>query len=392
MTLESLPLTPNGKINRKALPAPNEEISREHEYIAPRNPSEETLAKIFANLLNVKNVGVNDNFFELGGHSILAVRLMSRIQQQFEVSLPLATLFQNPTVEQLVGLLDSSTVGLNSILVPIKTNGDKSPLFCIHPVGGNVLCYADLANHLDQNYSIYGLQSQGLDGLKIPLSSIEEMASEYIKEIEKVQPQEPYHLIGWSMGGLIAFEIARQLETKNKSVALLTLIDSYAPNAISLPSAIDEVTIINQLAQDWSGIYGRKLDISIETLRKLELGDRIKYLFEQAKKQDLFPAEMEMEQMVSIWKVFKANMMAIYHYQPKIYSGSMILLNASQRSSEIINEPTYGWNSFVQGKVQASTITGDHYTIVKAPQVKHLAAELNNYLQLFSGQEQGDLK
>ncbi|NEQ64891.1 MAG: amino acid adenylation domain-containing protein [Symploca sp. SIO2D2] len=390
VTLDTLPLTPNGKVNRKALPAPDGKIIRENEYVATRTQNEEIIANIFANVLSVQNVGIHDNFFELGGHSLLAICLMSEIQQQFQKNLPLATLFQNPTVEQLANLIRSSVNILNSILVPIKTSGNKTPLFCIHPVGGNVLCYADLASYLDRDYPVYGLQSLGLDGQQPPITSVEEMAFHYIEAIQQVQPEGPYNLIGWSMGGVIAYEMAQQLEAKNEPVALLTLIDSYTPTVISLPSEIDEAMIVNQLAQDWGGLYGQDLDIPLETLRKLESPEQVKHLFEQAKQQAIFPPEIEIEHIQNLWKVFQTNLIAMYHYQPKTYSGSIILLNASETPPEVIKDPTQGWGSLVLSDIQTHTITGDHYTIIKVPQVKCLTEKLNGHLKLIQSQQDRD--
>uniref|UniRef100_A0A1D9G7P5 Carrier domain-containing protein n=1 Tax=Moorena producens (strain JHB) TaxID=1454205 RepID=A0A1D9G7P5_MOOP1 len=387
VTLDSLPLTPNGKVDRFALPAPDGEITREHQYVAPRTTIELQLTQIWSDVLNLTSVGVQDNFFELGGHSLNAVRLMSQIQQQFQINLPLATLFQSPTIEQLASLLGSSVNTQNPILVGIKTSGNQPPLFCIHPVGGNVLCYAELARHLDQDYPVYGLQSLGLDGQQQPLTSVEEMASHYIEAIQPIQPQGPYHLIGWSFGGVIAYEMAQQLQAKNEPVALLTLIDSYAPTLIRKPSEIDQAMIVNLLAQDLGGLYGQELDISHETLRQLEASQQVLHLFEQAKQQGIFPSDLEIEQMRSLWEVFQANITANYHYKPKAYPGSVLLLKASQTSPAVIEDPTHGWGSLVLGDIQTHTITGDHFTIMKAPQVEVITAELNNYLMLIQSQQ-----
>ncbi|AOX02682.1 hypothetical protein BJP34_27465 [Moorena producens PAL-8-15-08-1] len=433
VTLDTLPLTPNGKVDRKSLPAPDGVVTSVEEYVAPRTPTEEIIANIFANVLGLQDVGIHDNFFELGGHSLLAVRLMSQIKQQFQINLPLATLFQSPTIEQLASLLGSSVNTQNPILVGIKTSGNQPPLFCIHPVGGNLLCYAELARHLDQDYPVYGLQSLGLDGQQQPLTSVEEMASHYIQAIQQIQPQGSYHLIGWSFGGVIAYEMAQQLQTKNTSVALLTLIDSYvptlirkpseidqamivnlfigwsmggviayemaqqlqaknepvalltlidsyAPTLIQMPLEIDQAMIVNQLAQDLGGLYGQELDISHETLRKLEPDEQVLHLFEQSKQQGILPSDLEIELMRSLWKVLKANITAYYHYKPKAYPGSLLLINASQTSPGVIEDPTHGWGSLVNGDIQTHTITGDHYTIIKAPQVEALTTELNKYL------------
>ncbi|NEO74192.1 non-ribosomal peptide synthetase, partial [Moorena sp. SIO3H5] len=380
VTLDTLPLTPNGKVDRFALPAPDGEITREHKYVPPRTTIELQLTQIWSDVLNLTSVGVQDNFFDLGGHSLLAVRLMSKIQQQFQINLPLATLFQSPTIEQLASLLDSSVDTSDSILVGIKTSGNQPPLFCIHPVGGNILCYADLARHLDQDYPVYGLQSLGLDGQQQPLTSVEEMAYHYIEAIKPIQTQGPLHLIGWSFGGVIAYEMAQQLQAKNTPVALLALIDSYAPTLIRKPLEIDQAMIINQLAQDLGGLYGQELDISLETLRKIELDEQVLHLFEQGKQQGIFPSDLEIDQMRSLWEIFKANMAANYHYQPKTYPGSVLLINASKTSPAVLEDRTHGWGSLVNGDIQTHTITGDHYTIMKAHQVEVMTAKFNNYL------------
>ena len=388
VTLDTLPLTPNGKVDRKALPIPNLDLTREREYIAPRTTLELQMTQIWSKILDINLIGVRDNFFELGGHSLLAVRLMSKIQQQFQQNIPLASLFQNPTIEQLARLLHSSANPSNSLLVPVKTTGKQPPLFLIHPVGGNVLCYADLAGRLDGDYPIYGLQSLGLDGQQQPLASIEEMASLYIKAIQQVQPHGSYHLIGWSMGGVIVYEMAQQLQAKNESVGLLGLIDSYAPTVIPKPSEIDRAIIIKQLAQDWGGIYGRELDISLERLRKLEPDEQVKHLFNRAKQQSIFPPEIEIEQMLALWNVFQANVIADYHYQPKSYSGSILLIHASESPLEVTENSTHGWDALVLDEIQTHTITGDHYTIMRSPQVEELTAIINNYQSQIQGQQE----
>src|SRR5262249_1832473 len=156
-----------------------------------------------------------DNFFELGGHSLLAVRLMVKIRQATGKTLPLTSLFQGATVEHLASILHQKEGKFSHrSLVPIHPQGSKPPFFCVHPIGGNVLCYYELAQELGPDQPFYGLQSQGLDGLQPPEADIESMAAHYIQEIKTVQKEGPYHLGGWSMGGMIAFEMARQLKSQ----------------------------------------------------------------------------------------------------------------------------------------------------------------------------------
>src|SRR6185295_7366109 len=236
--LPALPLLPSGKVDRKALPAPDRGPAPG--YMAPRNPAEEILAEIWQEVLGLERVGAHDNFFELGGHSLLAVLLMARIEKRFGKSLSLATLFAAPTVESLAALLSRSDGHQQgrSPLVAIQPQGDRPPFFCVHPVGGNVLCYLDLARHLPPDQPFYALQSPEPGGDQP--ASIEEMAALYLSELRRIQPEGPYRLGGWSMGGLIAFEMARQLESAGQELDLVVLIDTPPPAAQPGPPPSDD--------------------------------------------------------------------------------------------------------------------------------------------------------
>ena len=221
--LNSLPLTPNGKVDRRALLASGLTASGHGpEFISPRDLIEFQLAHIWADVLGVDRVGVRDNFFEIGGHSLLAVRLMARIQQCFGKELPLSTLFEGATVEHLASILRQQAEPPPwSPLVAIQPRGSNPAFFCVHPGGGNVLCYVGLARHLGPDQPFYAFQSRGLNGEQPICTRIEEMASIYIEAMRAVQPEGPYFLGGWSVGGVVAFEMARQLEAQGEQVALL---------------------------------------------------------------------------------------------------------------------------------------------------------------------------
>lgn len=229
--LDTLPLTPNGKVDRTALPTPNKVNSElEKIFVAPRTTTEQTLAKIWADVLNLERVGIYENFFDLGGDSFLAMRLVERVQQQFEQELPLFNLFLAPTVEQLAKTLSPSANAPSwSPLVPLQPFGSKPPFFCVHPILGVVLPYYELSRHLGPDQPFYGLQPFGLDGKQSPFTRIEEMASHYIEAVRFIQPRGPYYIGGWSFGGLVAFEMAQQLLSSGHQVALLAMLDTLAP-------------------------------------------------------------------------------------------------------------------------------------------------------------------
>ncbi|MGB6679645.1 MAG: amino acid adenylation domain-containing protein, partial [Terriglobales bacterium] len=231
--LQAMPLTPNGKINRRGLPVPEVEVHSD--AIAPAtDPFESQLVRIWEEVLGRKPIGIRDNFFELGGHSLLAARLMHRIGQTLNKTVPLAMLLEAPTIESLASTLRQDGWSHHwSSLVPLQPHGSHSPFFCIHGVGGNVVGFHELAQHMKPDYPLYGLQSQGLDGKHSCHTRIEDMAAHYLEEIHTIQAKGPYHLGGFSLGGLVAYEMACQLVARGEEVGLLVLFDTYAGNVKS---------------------------------------------------------------------------------------------------------------------------------------------------------------
>jgi amino acid adenylation domain-containing protein len=229
VVVEALPREADGRVDRMALPTPPEEEFEVEDYVAPRNKTEEVLATIWQELLNLEKVSVKDSFFDLSGQSLLAVRLFNRIEQACKRRLPVAMLFRAPTIEQLAYELTSCD-GTSSewpSLVPIQRQGAKPPLFLVHGAGGNVLLYGALAKRLEPDYPLYGLQSRGLDGQSKPLQTIEEMAVHYLQEIRTVQSSGPYLLGGYCLGGTVAYEMAQRLIAQGESVALVAMFDTY---------------------------------------------------------------------------------------------------------------------------------------------------------------------
>ena len=370
--LEVIPLTPNRKVNRRALPAPDAENLSASSFIPPRNRVELQLSQIWSDVLNVSSIGVTSNFFDLGGHSLLAVRLMARIESKLGIHLPLTTLFTEPTIEEQANLLSTNgNIQFSSPLVPIQASGDLPPLFCVHPVGGNVLCYAELARHLGNNQPLYGLQSPGLSGDEKPSSTIEEMAAIYIKALQEIQPEGPYYLGGWSMGGVVAWEMAGQLQEAGREVALVALIDSYAPNQISAGVETDDTALANSLAADLGGIFGTELPISAGDIEQLQPEEQLQHIFATAKRFNLLPPEVDIEQMGRLFEVFKANRVALANYQPQPYSGRAVQFSAS------LPEEDRGWSSLVRGELETVVIPGDHYEMMRSPHVRVLASQLN---------------
>ncbi|MFL5356299.1 amino acid adenylation domain-containing protein [Archangium sp.] len=376
--LEAFPLTPSGKVNRRALPAPDpgrQESSRS--YVAPRTALEVRVARVWEELLGIHPIGVRDNFFELGGNSLLAIRLLSRIRTSTGKSLPVAALFQDATVEHLAGLLRQEA-GPWSPLVELRKGDGKRPFFCVHAVGGTVLGYVELARLLGPEQPFYGLQSRGLDGDQEPCGSVEEMAALYIEAIRSVQPRGPYLLGGWSMGGSIALEMARQLQARGEQVDLLALIDSYdlTPAVAGLSPEHQEASRLGVLFyRDLLRAAGQELPVSEEALARMG-PEELSGTLEEASKAAASVLGAGVQPLQALRRVFEENLRAAWRYVPPRYEGRITVFEASESALR-----AQGGTRFVTTGVDVHALEGDHYSILRGPGVEALAARLSSCLE-----------
>ncbi len=381
VTLDALPVTPNGKIDRRALPAPElQPAASESGFTAPRDTLEIELQSIWEKVLGVRPISVTDNFFDLGGHSLLAVRLFAQIKERFNRDLPLATLFQAPTVEQLAGILrQKGWVAPSRSLVAIQAGGTKKPLFCVHAVGGNVLSYQNLAYYLGKDRPVYGLQSRGLDGQTEPHTKIEDMAADYIKEMRTVQPHGPYFIAGYSSGGVVAFEIAQQLVAAGEKVALLALLDTSNP----LLYYKETPPLSYQLYIHWLNLNRlepkQKLNYFVDLVigNSQGLMEKIAGKFYQWTGRAL-PNSGELPELFR--RIEEVNRLAVRNYVPKRYSGKVTLLRAIERPTRKYYDPYLGWGEIAAGGVEIVEVPGHHKTLILEPCVRFLAEKLREYL------------
>ena len=244
--LEALPLTHNNKVDRRALPMPDRIRSVEETFTPPLTLFEEVLAGIWSEVLRLDSVGIHDNFFELGGHSLLAVRVLTQIEKTFGKNLPLATLFQSPTIEQLANILRQKgwSAPCESLVV-IQSGGSKRPLFFIHVLGEGLNFCRSLTNHLNPEQPIYGLAVGIMD--EVSLNKVEDVVTHYIKEMRSIQPEGPYLLAGIYCGGRVAYEMAQQLDEQGQKVALLALLDTLKDG-----EAIKIIPVKERVLAHWS--------------------------------------------------------------------------------------------------------------------------------------------
>lgn len=393
ITLDKLPLTPSGKIDRQRLLTWQTDVSHtSREFIAPRDMLEFQLAQVWEELLQVRPIGVRDDFFtHLGGHSLLTIRLLSRIQERFGANVPLFQLYQNSTIESQVKFLkmqnmafeEQETAPLNTPLVAIQPHGTNPPFFCIHPLDGNVTCYIDLAAQLHPDQPFYGVQSPMLYQEQTTLTSIEEMAACYIKAIRTVQETGPYHLGGWSLGGLLAFEVARQFQDQGEAVDLLAIFDRSAPISANHTGAIDEAQLLQVLSEKLSDFLGQAVVIDPDAFIHLELEEQLTYLqtlLETA--ADYTPSSAELWQLKRFLLLQKPHLRASRQYKPaNTYALPLTLFRASEREMSAETE-TLGWHELVTDSIQIHVVPGSHHTMIRPPYVSGLGEQLQACLDM----------
>uniref|UniRef100_A0AAU2V5U8 Amino acid adenylation domain-containing protein n=1 Tax=Streptomyces sp. NBC_00003 TaxID=2903608 RepID=A0AAU2V5U8_9ACTN len=343
MVLDRLPLTPNGKLDRSALPAP--EFAGQ-EYRAPRTPTEEALADLFADILGVDRVGIDDDFFALGGHSLLATRLNSRIRSRLGSALPMRAVFQAPTVAELAARMESPDEATENAdpfarVMTIKSGGDREPLWFIHLAGGLAWPYLNFTAKLPNDRPSYGIQARGLDG-ETPLPGrLEDLVNDYIDQIFSYQKEGPYHLIGWSFGGVVAHAMAAELQKRGHEVALLGLLDS-AP----------------------SGHFSDNADLELDQVRGL-LKDHTGTL-----------AGSEEERLLEIASAIVVNNVAMLkRFDQPVFEGNALFFNATLNPEAPYMDQ---WKAHITGTLRVHDIPGTHYEICTpehAPAVTAAIAE-----------------
>ncbi|KAG0211800.1 hypothetical protein BGX28_007390 [Mortierella sp. GBA30] len=244
--LDTFPVNSNGKVDRRALPAPDSSSFVTQDYEPPQGEQETSLAAIWSELLKIEKIGRHDNFFMLGGHSLLAVKMISSVRSRLGHDLKLQLLFTAPTIAELSQMLlkeSSSSIQDDEypVMIPLKPQGSRLPLFCIHSGLGLSWVYMGLAKYLHPEQPLYGLQARGLDGKGQLAGSVEEMARDYIDHIRQIQPHGPYNLLGWSFGGTVAHSMAVELERQGEKVPLLVIMDSVADYSIIGDSEASEL-------------------------------------------------------------------------------------------------------------------------------------------------------
>lgn len=380
--IAAMPLNANGKIDVAALPDPLGHVQERATSMPPHGATEQSLAAIWSEVLNVGAISREDDFFELGGNSLAGLRMFARIGREFGVSLPLSTLLHARTLRDLAQMIESggaskvSSVKDAGHIATIRSSGELPPIFAIHGGDGGVIFYRELAERLPRNRPFHAIESPHLGRAEtIEIGSIERTAAGYIELIRSIHPDGPYLLAGYSFGGLVAYEMARQLFAQGESVPYLALFDTLNP-----VTPVREYSMAERIAVRWQSQGDKPLLTKMKTLAGrfasgIETSRRIKAEVEAAGRASPAEAHSEMRAI----QLREAHYEVMKDYKPSSYDGKMTLFRAHAVNDKFEIPPDYGWSHLVR-ELEVVEVPGEHLTLFDKGNASALASEFSKRL------------
>ncbi|WP_285730611.1 non-ribosomal peptide synthetase [Nocardiopsis sp. ATB16-24] len=389
--ISEMPMTPSGKRDDAALVRRPLTTFARGPVTPPRTAEERVLAVMLAELLGRRDIGVHENLFDAGASSITAMRLAVLIEQRFGAPMPLSRLVAAPTIAELARELPSVQAGEGrgegdfDPLVPIRGDGDAAPLFYVHPMGGNVLCYVQFAKHLPDDQPLYAFQAFGADAGTEPVRGMEEIARRYIEAMRRVQPEGPYHIGGWSFGGFVAFEMARQLRAAGQEVGSLVVLDTTALGD-DRSGWVDDDALIAWFFWEllWLERGGDSPEAVIpDSARTLD--EKFEYITRLAVAEGVLPPGSTDIIVRRLFRLYEANWRSAFEYWPEVVDQDMVLVLARQPLPDVLMsmhtaigsmhaDTVNGWRERTSGRLSVVEVEGDHLTIMEEPYVSDVVA------------------
>jgi thioesterase domain-containing protein/non-ribosomal peptide synthetase component F/acyl carrier protein len=386
--LEEIAANPNKRISdltppfasRARMPV-EADRSRKEDCLAPRNPCEAKLVAMWERLFDLPKVGIGDDFFDLGGHSLLAASLIAEIEKEFGVKIDLSNLLVDRTIEQIAAAITSGNDNPLSSLIPLRASGTRTPLFCVHGGGGHVLGYEELAKKLPHDQPVYGLASPELDGAQKAMT-ISELARLYNSEIRRLQAKGPYRICGYSFGGVVAFEMARQLIEEGEEVPVLVMLDTgnlgyYRHLPFKEWCRFWSVRSVDRVKRYYRRVADHKMDVAVSSafffvrknvrLRLWTLTQRFARLANQ-------PMPVQLRDNLTMFKALARS------YEPTPIPARIILFRVDERDPEYSLNKSLGWELVALKGVSVNYVPGDHLSFMHEPHVSKVAEQLKRYL------------
>ncbi|RZI92604.1 MAG: non-ribosomal peptide synthetase, partial [Microbacterium sp.] len=340
--IDSVPLTPTGKLDVDALPRPDFVVA---EYRRPTEGHESVVATVFAEVLGVDRVGADDNFFDLGGTSLSAMRAVSRLRASSDVTVSLQWLMTEPTPAAIAARMDAADGDTRDtaldVVFPIRTGGPGTPMFWIHPISGLSWCYTGFAEHIDDNHPVFGIQTPAVAGEVLP-GTIEELAARYLAEVRRIQPEGPYDLAGWSIGGVIAHAMAVQLQQSGDAVGSLVMLDSFAET---------------QQSQDTG-----------EAAVPADGADTAAVL-----------SALSPEHVHRLTAAAHHNAGLMHDYRPGLFDGDVLFFTAAH-DDPTLRRAVGTWRPWVNGRITNHPVESNHWQITEPSAVRVIGPLLAEYL------------
>lgn len=359
-------------------------------YAAPITERQKIICSIWQDMFQIDRVGIHDDFFDLGGDSVMALKLLSALELAFDVALPLSEVINSPNVAaQANAIVEYTEVPMDkreiNPVVTLQGKGEKPPFFCVHPAGGIIHCYIEMAKILGKDQPFYAFQHPGIDGKSGPYVTYPKMAELYIESMLKIQPEGPYFIGGWSFGGTVAYEMAMQLRGMGKEVAMVALFDSPGPSSLYRLKGRPEFEFSGMLAflsQALGTMFGAEIQVSVDEMRKIPPEQQLDYILDRAVEvsgdSELGSAKEALERIVDIFEVCDRGER---EYEPEKCSDDLYMYRVQDlddyeftgyKEHPQLESATFGWDELCQAEVKVRFVPGTHISMIFPPNVQIL--------------------
>ncbi|HEX5870188.1 MAG TPA: amino acid adenylation domain-containing protein [Longimicrobium sp.] len=388
VVMAALPQTPTGKLDKRTLPVPEYGPAAGEVVEEAESALEAKILEVWEDVLEMDEIGPTQNFFELGGNSFLALRLIAQMNRRLGADLSLAALFAGGTVRHMARTLEEQAKAAPapvSPIVPLQPNGTLPPLFVVHQAGRSVAGYVNLVRHLGDDQPVYGLRDVG-DDLSRPVAQI---AREHLEAVRQVQPEGPYHILGWSFGGFVAYEMAVQLEAAGETVAFLGMLDTMSPELVNAWPWNSDLDFIVGSAGDQASLNRRPFVLDRGALEGLDVEEQVRLVAQALRDQNAAPEEFGEEALRDAYRTLRSRVISRSDYVAPEFPGTLTVFRASFVKDRYIEflapytaeeKRTLGWCRNTTD-IEVRPVPGYHVTMASEPHVRALAQSMTDALE-----------